>query len=56
VLFSAATLFRLNEKSSNTKEFADSTWYGRGPGSSVGIATDYGLDCPGIEHDHCEKF
>jgi hypothetical protein len=21
----------------------------RGPGSSVGIATDYGLDCPGID-------
>jgi 8-oxo-dGTP pyrophosphatase MutT (NUDIX family) len=25
----------------------------RGPGSSVGIATDYGLDGPGIE---CEIF
>ena len=24
-------------------------WQSRGPGSSVGIATDYGLDGPGIE-------
>jgi hypothetical protein len=30
-------------------------WY-RGPGSSVGIATDYGLDGPGIESQWGERF
>ena len=28
----------------------------RGPGSSVGIATDYGLDCPGSNPDGDEIF
>jgi hypothetical protein len=30
--------------------------YMRGPGSSVGIATGYGLDCPGIESRWARDF
>jgi len=30
--------------------------YDRGPGSSVGIATDYGLDGPGLNPDGDEIF
>ena len=40
-------LDKLKRKLSNEVKF-DLTGY-RGPGSSVGITTDYGLDGPGIE-------
>jgi hypothetical protein len=33
----------------NPPENIPATHFCCGPGSSVGIATDYGLDCPGIE-------
>ena len=29
--------------------YAEMTYRGRRPGSSIGIATDYGLDGPGVE-------
>ena len=32
------------------------TCYNRGPGSSVGIATDYGLDGPGLNPGGDEIF
>ena len=35
---------------------AESTVYGCGPGRSVGIATGYGLDGPGIEFLWRERF
>ena len=36
--------------------FSDPTTFLRGPGSSVGIATDYGLDGPGSNPGGDEKF
>jgi hypothetical protein len=34
---------------SKFRSFRNATFFGKGPGSSVGIATGYGLDGPGIE-------
>jgi hypothetical protein len=37
-------------------EIISITYHKRGPGGSVGIATDYGLDGPGIESTEAVGF
>jgi hypothetical protein len=43
-------------RSLNIGDFSVSNWICGGPGSSVSIATDYGLDGPGIESRWGEIF
>ena len=40
----------------NASNIRSPTRLSRGPGSSVGIATDYGLDCPGSNPGGDEIF